>query len=459
MTTAAPAPATPADLALIANWMLAQRWYANKGALAMLEEIAQWELPSPDRDVRFVVHLLLDHTPGTQALYQVPLAYREREPRGVATIGRSPLGWIADAAHDPAFGAALLTFMDGGARAEGWRAWAIGSAPATEGDAGTVTACRVLGGEQSNTSIVIERSGGAPVICKLFRAIHDGENPDVVLQGVLSAAGSHAVPRARGHVIAEWPDRGEPSGRARGHLVVAQEFLPGARDGWIVALEAARGGESFAGRARQLGRVTAEVHATLAAALPTEPMTSTAVDDAIAGMHDRLRAAIAAVPAVAAHEAVLAAIIEAARTCGWPARQRVHGDLHLGQVLDVPDRGWIMVDFEGEPLRPMRERARPDNPLRDVAGMLRSFDYVAGSLTVTAGIDARAWAEEARDSFAAGYAEASGLDLSRAAPLLTALEADKALYEAVYEARNRPTWLTIPVEALTRLADRGPRIA
>lgn len=456
MTIEAPAPAIPADLALIANWMLSQRWYANKGALAMLEEIAQWELPSHDEDARFIVHLLLDHTPGTQALYQVPLAYREREPLGVPTIGRSRLGWIADAAHDPAFGAALLAFMRSGAHTRGWRAWAVGSSPSSDG-AGTVVACRVLSGEQSNTSIVIDRSDAAPVICKLFRAIHDGDNPDVVLQGALSAAGSHAVPHAMGHVIAEWPDRGEATGRARGHLVVAQEFLPGARDGWIVALEAARAGESFATRARLLGHVTADVHATLAAALPTEPMTVSAVDDAIAGMHDRLRAAIAAVPAVGADERVLAAVIEAARTCSWPARQRVHGDLHLGQVLDVPDRGWIMVDFEGEPLRPMRERSRPDNPLRDVAGMLRSFDYVAGSLAVTAGVDARAWADEARASFASGYAEASGLDLDLAAPLLTALEADKALYEAVYEARNRPTWLTIPVEALTRLAARTPR--
>ena len=454
MTTEAPAPSIPADLALIANWMLAQRWYANKGALAMLEEIGQWELPSPDPQARFVVHLLLDHTPGTQALYQVPLAYRDHEPLGVPTIGRSPIGWIADAAQDPAFGAALLDFMEAATETRGWRTWAIGSSPRSPG-AGAVRRSRVLGGEQSNTSIIVERDGAPPVICKVFRAIHDGENPDVVLQGALSAAGSAAVPQAMGHVMAEWPDRGEATGRARGHLVVAQEFLPGARDGWIVALESARAGESFARRAHQLGVVTAGVHATLAATLPTEPMTNRAIDDAIAAMHERLRAAIAAVPSVAAHEAALARLVETARTCSWPAQQRVHGDLHLGQVLDAGDRGWVVVDFEGEPLRPMRERSRLDNPLRDVAGMLRSFDYVAGSLAITAGIDARAWADEARTSFASGYAAASGLDLALAASLLTALEADKALYEAVYEARNRPTWLTIPVEALTRLATRS----
>ena len=133
MTTEAPAPSIPADLALIANWMLAQRWYANKGALAMLEEIGQWELPSPDPQARFVVHLLLDHTPGTQALYQVPLAYRDHEPLGVPTIGRSPIGWIADAAQDPAFGAALLDFMEAATETRGWRTWAIGSSPRSPG--------------------------------------------------------------------------------------------------------------------------------------------------------------------------------------------------------------------------------------------------------------------------------------------------------------------------------------
>lgn len=450
MTTPPEAPGAPADLALIANWMLAQRWYANKGALPILEEIGRIELPT-DGSVTFVNHLLLDHTPGKPALYQVPLAYRAQAPDGVATLGRGPEGWISDAAHDPAFGPVILAMMLESVELDGWRMRTVGDHAAGTPTA-PVTRSVVLGGEQSNTSIVIERDGAHPVIAKLFRALHHGENPDVVLQGALSAAGSRAVPRAVGHLVAQWPDRGRADGLAIGHLAVAQEFLPGARDGWIVAVEAARSGEPFDDRAGALGVATADVHARLAAALPTEPMGPDAIDDALTAMHARLAAAIDAVPALGAHERALRALLDAARTVPWPDRQRVHGDLHLGQVLDVPGRGWVMVDFEGEPLRPMTERSRLDNPLRDVAGMLRSFDYVAGSLRVTSGIDARAWAAAARSAYADGYATAAGVDLGAVAPLLTALEAEKAFYEAVYEARNRPSWLPIPVAAIDRLA-------
>ena len=141
----------------------------------------------------------------------------------------------------------------------------------------------------------------------------------------------------------------------------------------------------------------------------------------------------------------------------WPALQRIHGDYHLGQVLHSPERGWVLLDFEGEPLRPMVERTQPDFALRDVAGMLRSFDYVAGSLRLDdpdRSADAvRAWAREARHAFVDGYAAASG-GLDSRHPLLAALELDKAVYEAIYEARNRPTWVAIPLSAVARLVER-----
>ena len=150
----------------------------------------------------------------------------------------------------------------------------------------------------------------------------------------------------------------------------------------------------------------------------------------------------------------------------------MHGDYHLGQVLQVPGRGWVLLDFEGEPMRPMGERSAPDLALRDVAGMLRSFDYVEGSLTLarsqTTGLDAdargldaqedasddraRAWAVSARTAFLAGYRAGSGAPPEGA--LLDALELDKAVYEAIYEARHRPAWLPIPLAAVARLATR-----
>jgi len=115
----------------------------------------------------------------------------------------------------------------------------------------------------------------------------------------------------------------------------------------------------------------------------------------------------------------------------------------------------VLLDFEGEPLRPMAERSEPDLALRDVAGMLRSFDYVAGTLALEGGDAeaARAWADTARAAFLAGYETESGGSLEGAAPLLCALELDKALYECVYEVRNRPAWLPIPEQAVHRLLE------
>jgi predicted trehalose synthase len=198
------------------------------------------------------------------------------------------------------------------------------------------------------------------------------------------------------------------------------------------------------------------MHATLGACMPTSAATPADIDDVIGHMQGRLAAAIAEVPALAGSAPALGEVFALAATMPWPAQQRIHGDLHLGQVLSVPDRGWVIVDFEGEPLRPMRERSRLDSPLRDVAGMLRSFDYVAGSLAVFGRPPADEWARAARAAFSEGYSRASGCDLRENRAVIDAFEIDKALYETVYEARNRPDWLPIPVDAIRRLASRVP---
>ncbi|GMA88683.1 hypothetical protein GCM10025868_39330 [Angustibacter aerolatus] len=175
---------------------------------------------------------------------------------------------------------------------------------------------------------------------------------------------------------------------------------------------------------------------------------------------------------MAAREAAARAVLEdLPPAAALPALQRVHGDYHLGQVLDAgPVRGWVLLDFEGEPLRPLAERSEPDLALRDVAGMLRSFDYAAGHVVVAApdgsAVDPAALAEQAerwsascRDAFCRGYATVAGHDPREDAALLRALELDKALYEVVYETANRPAWLPIPLRAVDRLlgADAAAR--
>lgn len=445
--------APQASLGFLAPWMTRQRWFANKGAEPVLEEIGSWTYASAEPGVQVVTHLLLDHTVGKPALYQVPLTYREQPlSQSTALVGRLDGAYVYDGPHDPAFTTALIRFIADGAETTGDRTWAIG-----QHTAGTVAdglASRVLTGEQSNTSIIYEAPGATPLIVKLFRALHDGENPDVVLQTALALAGSDAVPHPVGHIVAEWNDRGEASGRAKGHLAFAQEFLPGVEDAWRVALAAAEAGTDFSREARELGIATAGVHATLATSMPTATASPAEIQAVVGLMHGRLAAAVAEVPALAEYGPALREVFAHAATAAWPPQQRIHGDLHLGQVLKVPGRGWVLVDFEGEPLRPMRERNRLDSPLRDVAGMLRSFDYVAGSLAVSGIAGGPEWAATARAAFSEGYSEASGCDLRENRAVVDAFEVDKALYETVYEARNRPSWLEIPVAALRRLSAR-----
>jgi maltokinase len=440
-------------LALLSQWMTRQRWFANKGAAPLLEQIGTVTLDSAEPDVRIVIHLMLDLTVGKPALYQVPLTYRPVPlANPAALVGESDGRWIYDGPYDTAYTGALLNAIVDGTESRSEHVWAIGKRTASHVGSGLQS--RVLTGEQSNTSIIFEHEGVTPVICKVFRALHDGENPDVVLQTALAQAGSRAVPAPVGHILAEWDDSGQPSGKATGHLAFAQEFLPGVQDAWRVALAAAANGIGFVDEARTLGIATAGVHATLAAHMPTREVTQPDIDAVIESMHRRLAEAIHEVPDLERFEPAIRAVFARASQAQWPAQQRIHGDLHLGQVLAVPDRGWVLVDFEGEPLRPMNERSRLDSPERDIAGMLRSFDYVSGSLAVGGAAPAPEWGDSARAAFEEGYGEASGRDIRHSGALVDAFELDKALYEIVYEARNRPGWLSIPVDAIERICAR-----
>jgi maltokinase len=175
----------------------------------------------------------------------------------------------------------------------------------------------------------------------------------------------------------------------------------------------------------------------------------------------RLDAALVAVPSLEAYAESLRALFARLSGLGEVEVQRIHGDLHLGQTMRTV-RGWKLVDFEGEPAKPLHQRMLPDSRWRDVAGMLRSFDYAAAAVdramteSDANGVEQRAyrareWAQRNGDALLHAYTEGRELTADERT-LLTAYEADKAVYECVYEIRNRPSWLGIPLAAVERLA-------
>lgn len=399
-------------------WVAQQRWYAGKSHVHRFRILDAQPVPGATR------YLLMDDAGTLPALYHVPLAHVAEPVESDAVAGRDDRGYLIDATTRQEFTIGMLAAMGV--------------------DVSRVTGARTLTGEQSNTSIVFDEDGRPTIILKLFRTLHHGENPDVTVQRVLSDAESPYVPRFLGSLDAEWPDVGRDSGRAHGTLGFAQEFLGGVRDGWTVALEAARERVDFTAAARDLGLAVAGVHGALGAALETTDAGPDEVASTGTAWSRRLAIAAAEVTAVAERLPAIEAVYDAALERPWPRLQRIHGDLHLGQVLAVPDGGWRIVDFEGEPLRPMEERAIPDLPPRDVAGMLRSFDYASA---VAGGPDASEWAAACRSAFVDAYAGAPG-SVELDPVLLRALVLDKAVYESIYEARNRPHWLPVPLAGI-----------
>lgn len=468
----------PTKVEMLTAWMPSKRWYTSKGVTPQLTRLGGFRFEDPEHQVGMEVHILLDSAVSPGVVYQVPTTYRDAPLEGaeehlLGEMQHSVLGrrWVYDAAADPVFVQSLMTTLSrGGESDKGYGGHGDNSPASGRPTPGTdatieVLSSKILAGEQSNTSIVVQArvtdaSGQAStrgLIVKLFRVLSEGENPDVVLQTALAGAGSTLVPQPVGSLHGQWasPTGG---GTCHGDLAFAQEFLPGTTDAWRVASKAVASGEDFTARARALGAATAAVHADLANTMPTQEAAQDRREALVQSWATRRDAALQAVPGLEPLRPRIDEVFAAAARADWPQLQRIHGDYHLGQVLDVPERGWVLLDFEGEPLRPLAERVLPDLPLRDVAGMLRSFDYAAGSRAKDAPQAAETaadWAAAARTAFLDGYASAAVDPRSdeSAGALLRALELDKALYEVVYETRNRPDWVDIPSSAISRLTD------
>ncbi|MFF9395863.1 maltokinase N-terminal cap-like domain-containing protein [Streptomyces griseoluteus] len=436
---------------LLREWLPRQRWFAGKGrAVTGFDLVAVTELLPPEGRLGLYHLLLRVHQPPVPGAppqpgdcYQLLIGVREALPPRLAPalIGHvvdGPLDGrtVYDALYDPRPAEVLLEALRTGARVG-----ALRFERDPEHEIREQLVARLMTAEQSNSSVVY----GDTFILKLLRRVTAGINPDLELPLALAREGCARVPAPVAWLRADLDT--EPY-----VLAVLQPFMNGATDGWELALRELAKGEDFTHEARALGRATAEVHTALARALPTVTLGHAQLELMAGGMIERLAAAVQAVPALRPYESGLRSAFEALADLAregqtWTA-QRVHGDLHLGQCLRSPGDGWSLIDFEGEPSRPLAERRMPQPAVRDIAGMLRSFDYAAHS----AKTPAPDWAHACRAAYCTGYAEVTGRDPRTDPVMLRAYETDKAIYEVVYEARHRPEWLSVPMSAVRRLA-------
>ncbi|MGH3443886.1 MAG: maltokinase N-terminal cap-like domain-containing protein [Nocardioidaceae bacterium] len=456
------------------------RWFGGKGrSFRVLDVRRAGTLGSPaepaDTPVVGIELVTVGYDDGGTEVYQVPLAYyaepQERLEHALVgawddpTVGPSCAHVLAyDALHDRA---ATALWLQAFASDDTVGDLVFHRVPGHDLDLETHST--LFSGEQSNSSVMF----GEDSLMKVFRKLTVGRNPDIDVHAALTEAHSEHVAALYGWL--ELSD--ETTGPVQ--LAMLQQFLRTASDGWDLALASVRDlfaeadlhadevGGDFAAEAERLGRATAEVHDALREAFPSDTWGSAELETMAGWMRRRLDEAVQVVPALAEHaDGLRSTYAEVAQLAGPVIVQRVHGDFHLGQTLRTV-LGWKIVDFEGEPAKPLHERVRPDSVWRDVAGMLRSLDYAAHAVEADVHADeehhaqiayrAAEWAERNRTAYLHGYIEASGLtvtgDLSASQQrLLRAYEADKAVYEAVYEARNRPSWLPIPMGAIARLA-------
>ena len=462
---------TADDRRQLTEFIEGARWFGGKGRDGEVTGVRRLGTVA-EKDPRVVVDLAeITYPDGEVEVYQVPLAlYTDPEHRlDHAFVGwwdDPEIGWTHayDAVHDREAMAAYL------------RAFAY---PPD----GPLTFHRVPGeeldptapstpftGEQSNSSVAF----GEQALLKIFRRVTPGTNPDIEIHEKLTLAGSDNVAALLGWIECDadgFETRAErpPQLPEKVQLAMLQQFLRTASDGWELALTSVRNlfaeadlfadevGGDFAAEAQRLGEAVGHIHQLLAEHFPTSERTSSDHAELAKAMTERLEAAITVVPELAELAPAVRDLFAAVGSIGSGAVQRVHGDLHLGQTLRTA-KGWKIVDFEGEPAKPLSERVLPDSPWRDVAGMLRSFDYAPRAAAMTAaatgddGAEQRAyraaeWSARNQAAFLEAYA---GRDLTGdEQTLLAAYVADKAVYECVYEARNRPTWLSIPLAALS----------
>ena len=316
---------------------------------------------------------------------------------------------------------------------------------------------RPVGAEQSNTSIVFDDE----LILKVFRRLEAGINPELELLRFLTEHGFENIAQLVG-----WYSY---AGRQMDVTLGIMQRFVGGRDGWAHALETMGSGtEEFIASTRRLGEVTGRMHSILGSdshdpsfspeetSIESLGLLTATVDEEIESVFLSLPDDVPELDPIRGRGEEVRERLRMLTNLGGAGRViRHHGDFHLGQTLWAGD-DWVILDFEGEPARSLPERRRKRSPLRDVAGMLRSFAYAASASPLLHGVEPPAgWEEQARAQFLAGYRSAveqslvpSGSGMDR---LLSVFELEKAVYELRYELNNRPDWVGIPVAGIQRM--------
>ena len=451
---------------ILPDYVAQRRWFAGKDSpVTSVRIISAIELPGAQDLVLAQLEIATGRDTGT---YTLPLGIAwEGAASGpfapnlaLARVRRGRrVGLLTDGFAVPAFPAAVVEALRSG-RALETPNGAIRFIPGEAIDLPEDAAPEWIAAEQSNSTVVL----GQQAVMKLLRRIQPGVHPEAEMTRWLREHGFANVPPLFGEVVREGGE-GEPC-----TLMIVQGFVYNQGDGWQWTLEAlsrladetegaSRDFENYRNFAESLGRRLAEMHAVLAGAQDDPAFVPEHVDEAGAEtLAARVRAELEGL-----HEGapLHAAIRELARHAIGQRRTRIHGDLHLGQVL-VTAGDVMIIDFEGEPARPLADRRAKDLPQRDVAGVMRSFDYAAAAALRAMPEAADALHEDPKaiftrfrdgavEAFLRGYGEVAG---DPSGPLLDLYLLEKAAYEVKYEAANRPDWIDIPRAGLERIIER-----
>jgi trehalose synthase-fused probable maltokinase len=442
--------------------VVSQRWFGSKSRevahLDVLETVPLRGSP-PCLDLALVE---VRFHPGTHELYQLPLGRRPVSEGWDEGVIEQRDGWTAyDAMADAELVRQLVDCIARGADVEREQG-TCEFHPVGDGLAGGFADVRPMGAEQSNSSVVLDER----VVLKVYRRLGAGINPELELLRFLTE-------RQFPHIAALEGWYSFAGKLIDATLGIAQRFVPASTDGWDLALRDLRDDpDAFHPRARRLGEVTGAMHATLGSdagdpSFAPEDTSAEALGLLTATIDEEIERIFLDLPAgdetlepilgrgqeVREQLSMLTHVGSAGRVI------RHHGDYHLGQVLLSGEDDWIVLDFEGEPARTLVERRRKRSPLRDVAGMLRSFAYAATASELLHGVDApEGWEERTRTEFLEGYLEAADPSLlppgrSATERLLSVFELEKAVYELRYELDNRPEWVRIPVRGIARLLE------